>query len=136
MTNDWLFLDTSGLLCIHDQKDFRNAQAIEIFTGAKRLLTTNYVLAEFVPLSHARGKNRRETLSFINDLLEIPRLELIWIGENLHNQAMELLANRLDKNYSLCDAVSFVVMRERSLTEALTTDKHFEQEGFIKLLDS
>lgn len=134
--NDRLFLDTSGLLCIHDRNDFRNASAIEIFTGAKRLLTTNYVLAEFVPLSYARGKNRKETISFINDLLGIPRLELIWIDENLHNEAMELLVNRLDKNYSLCDAVSFTIMRERKLTDALTTDKHFEQEGFIKLLQS
>ncbi|MDQ3749670.1 MAG: PIN domain-containing protein [Acidobacteriota bacterium] len=134
--NDWLFLDTSGLLCIHDQDDFRNAQAIEIFTAARFLLTSNYVLAEFVPLSQTRGKDRQETISFINDLLEIPRLELIWVDENLHNQAMELLANRLDKNYSLCDAVSFVLMRERGIIEALTTDKHFEQEGFIKLLSS
>jgi len=134
--NDWLFLDTSGLLCIHDQDDFRNAQAIEIFTAARFLLTSNYVLAEFVPLSQTRGKDRQETISFINDLLEIPRLELIWVDENLHNQAMELLANRLDKNYSLCDAVSFVLMRERGIIEALTTDKHFKQEGFIKLLSS
>jgi len=134
--NDWLFLDTSGLLCIHDQDDFPNAQAIEIFTAARFLLTSNYVLAEFVPLSQTRGKDRQETISFINDLLEIPRLELIWVDENLHNQAMELLANRLDKNYPLCDAVSFVLMRERGIIEALTTDKHFKQEGFIKLLSS
>lgn len=87
-------------------------------------------------MSHTRGKNRRETLSFVNDLLEIARLELVWVDENLHNQAMKLLANRLDKNYSLCDAVSFVLMRERGLTEALTTDNHFKQEGFIKLLKS
>lgn len=75
--SDWLFLDTSGLLCIHDRKDFRHAQAIEWFSKSKLLLTTNYVLAEFVPLSYARGKNRQETLSFINDFLEVPRLELI-----------------------------------------------------------
>jgi predicted nucleic acid-binding protein len=63
--NERLFLDTSGLLCVHDQDDFRNAQAIEIFTGAKFLLTTNYVLAEFVPLSQTRGKigKRRFPLS-------------------------------------------------------------------------
>lgn len=134
--NEPLFLDTSGLLCLHDEDDFRNAPAIEIFTGAKLLLTTNYVLAEFVPLSHSRGKNRQETLSFINDFLEVPRLKLIWIDADLHNQAMELLANRLDKNYSLCDAVSFVIMREHNSVEASTTDKHFEQEGFIKLLQS
>ena len=131
-----LFLDTSGLLCIHDQDDFRNASAVKIFTGAKQLLTTNYVLAEFVPLSHSRGKQRQETLSFINDFLEVPRLKLIWVNEDLHQQAFALLQKRLDKNYSLCDAVSFVVMSERGIIEALTTDKHFEQEGFIKLLES
>jgi len=45
-----------------------------------------------------------------------------------------MLLDRLDKTYSLCDAVSFVLMRERELTEALTTDRHFEQEGFVRLL--
>jgi len=47
---------------------------------------------------------------------------------------MDLLHNRLDKSYSLCDAVSFILMRERQINKALTTDKHFAQEGFIRLL--
>ena len=64
MANENLFLDTSGLLCLHDEKDFRNVPAIEFFTNAEKLITTNYVLAEFVPLSFVRGKNRQETLSF------------------------------------------------------------------------
>ncbi len=136
MMNDWLFLDTSGLLCIHDENDVRNKKAIEYFTSAKRLLTTNYVLAEFVPLSYSRGKNRRETITFVKDILQISRLELVWINESYHNQAMELLENRLDKTYSLCDAVSFVLMSERRMTNALTTDKHFEQENFVRLLKS
>lgn len=61
---------------------------------------------------------------------------MVWVDENLHNRAFELLQKRLDKTYSLCDAVSFIVMREPQIAEALTTDKHFEQEGFIKLLQS
>lgn len=47
---------------------------------------------------------------------------------------MTLLDHRSDKTYSLCDAVSFVLMHERGILEALTTDKHFVQEGFIRLL--
>lgn len=39
-----------------------------------------------------------------------------------------------DETYSLCDAVSFVLMRQRGISDALTTDRHFEQEGFIRLL--
>jgi predicted nucleic acid-binding protein len=44
------------------------------------------------------------------------------------------LIARQDKSYSLWDAVSFVLMCQRGVTEALTTDRHFEQEGFVKLL--
>lgn len=44
------------------------------------------------------------------------------------------MQKRIDKNYSLCDAVSFVIMNDREISEALTTDKHFEQENFVRLL--
>jgi predicted nucleic acid-binding protein len=47
---------------------------------------------------------------------------------------MRLLWERLDKGYSLCDAVSFLIMRQTGETDALTRDRHFEQEGFRRLL--
>jgi len=47
---------------------------------------------------------------------------------------MDLLRARPDKNYSLCDAMSFLAMGQHGITEALTTDHHFEQEGFKRLL--
>lgn len=50
--------------------------------------------------------------------------------------SQKLLSDRQDKTYSLCDAVSFVLMRQRGMTGALTTDRHFEQEGFVRLLPS
>jgi predicted nucleic acid-binding protein len=68
------------------------------------------------------------------DLVGNPDIETIWVDESLHREAMALLLARQDKTYSLCDAVSFVLMRRRHLTEALTTDRHFEQEGFQRLL--
>ena len=61
-------------------------------------------------------------------------VEVVWIERDLHEQAHGLLA-RVDKNYSLCDAVSFVLMRQRGDREALTTDRHFEQEGLTRLLN-
>lgn len=56
------------------------------------------------------------------------------MDEALHRSALALLQSRPDKTYSLCDAVSFVLMRHYNITEALTTDRHFEQEGFVRLL--
>jgi predicted nucleic acid-binding protein len=56
------------------------------------------------------------------------------VDDTLHREALRLLSARLDKTYSLCDAVSFVLMRRDGLNDALTTDRHFEQEGFRRLL--
>lgn len=131
-----MLIDTSGMLCLFDERDFRHPKAVYNFQKAKSLITTNYILAEFVPLSNSRKLPRYESLNFLKDFCNLPRLEIVWIDESLHHQAFQLLENRLDKSYSLCDAVSFIVMSERKITEALTTDHHFSQEGFIKLLDS
>ncbi|MEP6904094.1 MAG: PIN domain-containing protein [Actinomycetota bacterium] len=131
-----MLIDTSGLLCLLDKADFRHDIAAQFFNQSKYLVTTNYVLAEFVPLSQTRGLRRSDSLEFLIDFCNLPRLGLVWIDEDLHNAGFELLQNRLDKTYSLCDALSFVIMREREISEALTTDKHFKQEGFIKLLES
>jgi predicted nucleic acid-binding protein len=73
-------------------------------------------------------------LALMDDLLGNPHVEVVWVEESLHRAAMALLRERPDKSYSLCDAVSFVLMRGRFIGEALTTDHHFEQEGFVRLL--
>lgn len=85
-------------------------------------------------MAKARGAPRVKTLDFLSDLLDAPDVEVIWVDETLHRAALALLRRRVDKAYSLCDAVSFVLMRERGLMEALTTDCHFEQEGFERVL--
>ena len=59
---------------------------------------------------------------------------LIPLSEELYSQALELFRNRPDKELGLVDCVSIIVMQERGLTEALTTDEHFKQAGFRALL--
>ncbi len=97
-------------------------------------ITHNYVLDEFVALAHARQLSRQMALSFSERLIDDAEIEVVWINQTTHRLALDLLRARSDKTYSLCDAVSFVVMRERGIADALTTDKHFEQEGFVRLL--
>jgi predicted nucleic acid-binding protein len=97
-------------------------------------VTHSYVLAEFVALAHARRLPRMAALTFVRDLVENPDIDTVWVNEALHREALALLMARPDKTYSLCDAVSFVLMRQRHVSEALTTDHHFEQEGFQRLL--
>ena len=130
-----MLVDTSGFFCFLDESDHRHGDAVKFFQSADLRLTTSYVLAEFIPLCYSRRLNQKKTLSFASTLLANPLIEIVWVNENLHREAFALLQKRQDKTYSLCDAVSFIVMRDRSITEALTTDIHFKQEGFTRLLD-
>lgn len=85
-------------------------------------------------LGNVRGIPRPEILEFTARILDDADIEIIWIDEMLHRNAVSLIQQRADKTYSLCDAASFVLVREQVVTKALITDKHFEQEGFVRLL--
>lgn len=130
-----MLLDTSGLFCLFHRDEPQNAESVELYTRAKILLTHSYVLAEFVPLTQSRGLPRAQALEFSQRIIDDSGIELVWVDDPLHRQALSLLQARQDKTYSLCDAVSFVLMRERKINEALTTDKHFVLEGFERLLE-
>jgi hypothetical protein len=49
-------------------------------------------------------------------------------------RSWQLLKSRPDKNWSLTDCISFVVMQGRGIKAAFTADRHFEQAGFECLL--
>jgi predicted nucleic acid-binding protein len=129
-----MFLDTSGLLSLYDSRDSFHQDAVREFHRADRLLTHNYVLAELVALVNARNLPRRDALDYIRDLLDHPLIEVLWVDEAFHRAGLNLLSHRTDKSHSLCDAISFLQMHERGITEALTADRHFEQEGLVRLL--
>ena len=130
-----MFLDTSGLMCLFNSRDHRHSTAIRNFDSTNLRMTHNYVLAEFVALSIARNAPAKDALRFVESISSSSEIEVIWVGKDLHEQAMQLLFERPDKSWSLCDAVSFVVMKERKILNSLTTDHHFEQAGFVRLLD-
>ncbi|MCX6049845.1 MAG: PIN domain-containing protein [Chloroflexi bacterium] len=129
-----MLLDTSGLLCLHYQTEPFHAQAVSAYKADRVHFTHSYILAEFIALATARRFPRFEAIAFIADLIGNPDIETLWVDEILHRAAISLLQERPDKAYTLCDAVSFVVMRQHHLSTALTTDKHFAQEGFQRVL--
>ena len=129
-----MLIDTSGFFAVLDRSNRQNANAVALFDAASTLVTHNYVWAELVALCEARHLNRSQTLAFQADSLASPGIENVWVTATIHRAALWLLEHRPDKRYSLCDAVSFVIMRERGIVDALTTDHHFEQEGFVRLL--
>jgi predicted nucleic acid-binding protein len=132
-----VLLDTSGLLCFLHQDEPQHKKAVDLLANANGiLLLHNYILAELVALALVRRLSQATVLSYMLELLSNPKVEVVWVDKILHQEAVNLLLARPDKTYSLCDAVSFVLMRKRGIVEALTTDRHFEQEGFTRLLQS
>jgi predicted nucleic acid-binding protein len=130
-----MLLDTSGLLCLLDPDERFHERAVELYNGATFRVTHNYVLAELVALADSRGQPARVALNFVERVMSRPTdVELVWAEEQLTSRALILLKSRTGAGYSLCDAVSFVLMRERGVTDALTLDGHFQQEGFQRLL--
>lgn len=129
-----MLLDTSGLLALLDAREPLHQRARDEYARATVRITHGIVLAELVALGNARGIPPDLLLQFVMSLLASPDIETIWPDEKLTGQALVLLLARQGRGYSLCDAVSFVLMRARNLTAALSTDQHFEDEGFQRLL--
>lgn len=135
--NNALFVDTSGWAVFFDQTEPRNSSFAQAFTtkvgGNHKIVTTNYVLAELVALissgrmrlSHAR------MVAIINGLKNDPAIVVEHITPEVDDEAWRLVVSRPDKQWSLVDAASFVVMRRLGVTEALTTDHHFAQASFV-----
>jgi len=130
-----MFIDTSGLMCLFDAREHRHPSAIEKYESTTIRLTHNYVLAEFVALAIARRAPFTAALRFVEAISSGSEIEVVWVSRELHEKAMQLLLQRSDKAWSLCDAVSFVVMTERRVSDALTTDHHFDQAGLVRLLE-
>ena len=131
-----MLIDTSGWFCIFDTTQPGHSLATSLYEGSRRRLTHSYVIAEFVALAQARKMLRSDMLRFLKYILKDTEISVIWVDEPTTINAIDLLDRREDKTWSLCDAVSFVLMDELGLTDALTTDHHFEQAGFVKLLSS
>jgi len=129
-----VLLDTSGLLCLLHRAEAQHDAAVAHFDAAITKVTHSYVLAEFVALASARRLPREAALEFVADLQNSSEVAVVYVAEPLHRSALRLLQNRLDMTWSLCDAVSFMLMERLGEGTALTSDRHFEQAGFQRLL--
>ncbi len=96
------------------------------------LVTTDWVLTE-VADALAESTMRRLVPQFIRDLARDRKVQLIRASEELFARGLQLYQDRPDKDWTLTDCISFVVMSESEITDALTGDRHFQQAGFKAL---
>ncbi|MBW3541067.1 MAG: PIN domain-containing protein [Planctomycetes bacterium] len=128
------FADTSYFLALVNPRDQHHAAAREIGkTVAGEIVTTAWVITEFGN-AMAHPANRSLFLNLLNDLRRNGRLRMVESNPRLFEEGLDLYARRPDKEWSVTDCISFVVMEEEGLTDALTADHHFEQAGYTVLL--
>jgi predicted nucleic acid-binding protein len=136
MANE-LFIDTSGFFALLVQQDPQHAAAVKALQraqeGRRRLITTDYVLDETATLLKARGEGKLVAPLFDRVFLSAAcRIE--WTDEGRFRSVRAFFLKHADQAWSFTDCLSFCVMREARMREAMTTDKHFEQAGFKALL--
>lgn len=115
----------------HDQHHERALAFSRDFRA--HLLTTDLVLLE-VADALAKSEARLRVSDFIRHLRQSPACEVVPATRELLDRALELYHQHADEEWTLTDCASFVVMRERGITHALTGDHHFDQAGFTALL--
>ena len=128
-----LFADTFYFIALINPNDAAHERAVEYSCLIEQSVTTEWVLIELAD-GLADTRNRHLFQETREALLDDPPAEVVPLDMDLHKRAIDLYIQMADKEWSLTDCVSFLVMRDRGLTDALTGDHHFEQAGFIALL--
>jgi predicted nucleic acid-binding protein len=99
--------------------------------GDRSLITTEWVLAEFLAFFSAAGQvARRHAAERTRLIFDDPNIRVLSPSEAPFLDGLALYESRLDKGYSLADCISMNVMWAEGITDALTNDRHFMQEGF------
>ncbi|MGA7731988.1 MAG: PIN domain-containing protein [Chloroflexia bacterium] len=135
-----IFVDTSAWgYFVDPSEQAYHDKVTELYRNVRdsgdKLVTTSLILTELIALLTSPLRvPRSQAIRFFESIRSAPHIEVVFIDQVRDEQAWNLLSRRPDKLWSLVDCASFVVMQELGITEALTTDHHFEQAGFIRLL--
>jgi len=127
------FGDTFFYLAFTNERDDAHEKAVKfIATHSPRIVTTEWVLTEVADAMAAGGRERFGELLAAIDADR--STEVVAASHALFDAGVERYLARADKAWSLTDCISFLVMDDHGLTDALTGDRHFEQAGFQLLL--
>ncbi len=132
-----LFLDTAYAIALSSSTDQYHSQAVQLADEIRknniRLITTRAVMLE-IGNSLSKSRYRQAAVALLSALEADPTVGIVPLTEEIYWEAFSLYANRPDKEWGLVDCISFVVMQERTIRSALTTDEHFVQAGYRALL--
>jgi uncharacterized protein len=131
-----LFLDTAFAQAWLNSRDQYHAKAVQLtqkVEQASRIWTTRMILIELADAFSAL--NRLGASTYVRFIATQPnKFRIVEVDDILYNRGLDLYESRPDKDWGLTDCISFIVMRENGLTDALTSDQHFVQAGFRALM--
>lgn len=134
-----LFMDASYAVALGSPRDQYHASAMVLSRRMKAeripVITTRAVMVE-VGNALSKPSFRSTALALLNSFDRDPLVEVMPLSEELYERGATLFRRHRDKHWGLTDCISFVVMKEHRLTDALTADAHFRQAGFRPLLRS
>lgn len=132
-----IYVDAAGWIALVNRRDALHTEAVRIYKQRLQercqFITASVVLLEvgnWLSPAPLRGL----AVDLLDRIEQSSRIEVVHVTPQLYAKGWELYSNRLDKDWGMIDCISFVIMQERNLTEALTSDHHFEQAGFKVLL--
>jgi uncharacterized protein len=132
-----VFLDTVYAVALAAASDLMHEQAVtlaeQLEHDGTRLITTQAVMLE-IGNALSKCRYRMAAIEILTSLESDPSVEIVSLTPELYSKAFNLYKSRPDKEWGLIDCISFVVMEERGIKEALTCDEHFEQVGYRAML--
>lgn len=129
-----VFIDTAYVLALVNERDQYHDRAQELadFYEGQNLLITDAILLE-IGNALARGF-KEQAIDIINFFIQSDEVEVVWHTSQVFDKAFAMFKKYDDKEWSLVDCISFVVMREKGIKQALTFDSHFQQAGFTSIM--
>lgn len=129
-----VFADSHFFLALASADDEAHERAVDWVRSARAsAITTEWVLAE-VGNALSAPDNREVFLETLRSIRDQADFEIVAATTGGFERGVDLFARRPDKAWSLVDCISFVAMKDRGISDALTADRHFEQAGFVALL--
>jgi uncharacterized protein len=136
MRSAGLLLDSTfiaGLINSRDQLHSKSLEWLSLVETAEEVVITEAVLIEVGNLLHA-VRQRQKAAEFIDACYETRNVKIISVDSVLLRKAVAFYRQHQDKDWGLTDCISFIVMKEHNLTQAVTADLHFQQAGFRALM--
>jgi predicted nucleic acid-binding protein len=129
-----VFADSFHFLALLNDQDAAHGKAlVEHRRPWQRIVITDCVILE-VGDALCHPSDHADFLALYDSLRSDRRVKMVRLTADLLEKGIERFRNRPDKDWPLTDCISFVVMEEENIREALTGDQHFEQAGFVAVL--